>query len=372
KWGNPAAAQEGTATYYTGPVWSYYIPSAADQPNTFLMAEARDVKEVAKVSGGPPPLFRDMERLRRATDGDRHFTMLLYPPFLFNDDGEPLFAAERAKTRQPISWLLGDGLQAASVSLHFSGETYLEMRMLGSLDKEPFKLASELRDRMNQIPSSLEDYFILLTPPPYWKKLSFRVPSMINTLHANMRVGVESDQAILNAVLPPAAGHNLVLGGELLMASTPGAVVASAGPQAPAGGGGVKSVEDALQVKTTYSFDQQSLEFAMRDLAADVKDSTKFDFAIKIIGPDLEKDGITRNMSVRDFKQTDATVADILTALVMKTSTAKGPSEPDHKLVWVIAADPENPTKQIILITTRAAAALKKYVLPAPFVPKNA
>jgi hypothetical protein len=374
KWGGPAAAKEGAATYYTGAAWAYYIGTAPEDERTFLMGEARDVKEVAKARGASPVLFREMERLRRTTDADRHFTLLFYPQFLFNDDGEPLFAAERAKVRQPLAWLLGDNLQAAAASLHFGEELYFEMRMLGSLDKEPYKLASELKDRLNQVPSSLEDYFVLLTPPPYWKKLAFRYPAMVRDLHTNLRIGVESEQAVVNSVLPGSAAHNLVLGGELLVATAPGAAVVTTAPekQPP------KTIEEALQLKSTYQFASQSLEFAMRDLAVDVRDQAKgapFEFDIKIIGADLEKDGITRNQTVRDFDQKDKTIAEILTALVRKANpitTVKDPSELDQKLIWVIGPDPDNAGKTAILITTRAAAEAKKYKLPAPFVPKNA
>ena len=117
------------------------------------MGEARDIKDVAAAAGAPPALFREMERLRRTTDAERHFTLLLYPQFLFNDDGEPLFAAERAKVRQPLAWLLGDHLQAAAVSGHFGEEFYFELRMLSSLDKEPLQLAEELKGRLNQVPT---------------------------------------------------------------------------------------------------------------------------------------------------------------------------------------------------------------------------
>lgn len=375
KWGNPAEAKEGPSTYYTGPAWAYYISPAVGDDRSFLMGEAIDVKDVAKAGGAPPVLFREMERLRRTTDDLRHVTLLFYPQFLFNDDGEPLFAAERAKVRQPLSWLLGDHLQAAAVSLHFGGDFYFETRMLGSLDKEPYKLASELKERLNAIPTSLEDYFVALTPPPYWKKLAFRYPAMVRDLHSNMRVGVENEQAIVNSLLPGNAAHNLVLGGELLVSSAPGTATAVAAAE-PAQAG-PKTIEESLQLKTTYAFAQQSLEFAMRDLAADVRDQAKnapFQFEIKIIGADLEKDGITRNQSVRDFDQKDQTIADILTALVRKANpitTVKDPSEADQKLLWVVGPDPDSPNKQIILITTRAAAATKKYTLPAPFVPKG-
>jgi hypothetical protein len=88
----------------------------------------------------------------------------------------------------------------------------------------------------------------------------------------------------------------------------------------------------------------------------------------------LKIDGITRNQSIRDFKQENQTVADILTALVRKANpvtTVKDASEPDQKLVWVIGPDPESPGRQVILITTRAAAAAKKHQLPPPFVLKK-
>src|SRR5438105_8715734 len=116
-----------------------------------------------------------------------------------------------------------------------------------------------------------------------------------------MQSGVENEQAIINSVLPASAAHNLVLGAELLVSTAPGQAVIATGSAAS----GPKTIADALQLKTSYSFDQQSLEFAMRDLADDVKSNLKgapFEFAIKIIGDDLKLDGITRNQSIRDFK----------------------------------------------------------------------
>jgi eukaryotic-like serine/threonine-protein kinase len=378
KWAEymPAEAEEKSQKYYAGTKRAYYISAAPDDERTFAMGEAADIKEVAAVGGAAPQFVRDLERLRRTTDAERHCTLLFFPQFLVNDDGEPLFKDERAKIRQPLGWLLGDNLQAAAASLHCGDAFYLELRMLGSLDKEPYKLADELRTRMNEVPQAIESYIDGIFPPHYWSKLARRYPLMIGQLREQMRIGVENDQAIVNSVLPASAGHNLFLGGELLVSTAPGqaAVAGTATPQASAS---PKSIADALQVKTSYSFQQQSLEFAMRDLAEDVKGNLKgapFEFAIKILGDDLKIDGITRNQSIRDFKQENQTVADILTALVRKANpitTVKDPAEKDQKLIWVIGPDPENAGKQIILITTRAAATTKKYNLPAPFVAKK-
>jgi len=190
-----------------------------------------------------------------------------------------------------------------------------------------------------------------------------------------MRTGVDNETAMVNSVLPAAAAHNLVLGGELLVSTTPGQAVASAGPVASSSG--PKTIADALQLKTSFSFAQQSLEAAMIELENDVKGNLKgapFEFAVKIIGDDLKLDGITRNQSIRDFNQENQTVAEILTALVRKANpvtTVKDPSETDQKLVWLIGPDPDNPTNQIVLVTTRNAAKTKKYALPPVFVAKG-
>ena len=157
--------------------------------------------------------------------------------------------------------------------------------------------------------------------------------------------------AVLNSVLPTVAAHNLVLGGELLVSTAPGQTIVATSGSAPAASG-PKTVAEALQLKTSYSFAQQSLEFAMRDLADDVKGNLKnapFEFAIKIIGDDLKLEGITRNQSIRDFKQENQTVADILTALVRKANpvtTVKDPSEKDQKLVWLVGPDPDKPSQK--------------------------
>jgi eukaryotic-like serine/threonine-protein kinase len=374
KWGQPQEQKEGSATWYAGKEWAYFRSTDEQDKRTFLMALPVDVKEVAKTGGAPCALLRDVERLRRSIDGDRHLTVLFNPPFLFNDDGRPLFSGERAKVRPALAWFLGDGLQAGQVSMHFDSRFYFELRLLGSLDKERYALASEFRDRLKTVPTALEDYIDRVTPPAYWSKLARRYPLMVQALHSNMRVGVESDQAIVNSYLEGQAAHGLVLGGELLLASAPGAAVAAVGPTEPEG---AKTIEEVLALKTSMSFGSQSLEFAMRDIADDVRANllkgSPVEFDIKLIGKDMEKDGITRNQSITDFKQEDKTVAEVLTAMVMKANTPNqtDPSRPDQKLIWVVAPDPDKPARQIVLITTRAAAEREKYKLPAPFQPKS-
>lgn len=374
RWGKPAAVQENAQTYYSGPQWSYYVSPAEEDAGKFTIASAQDIKEVAAAAGAAPLMHRDIERLRRAGDSQRHVTLLFYPECLQNGGGKRYLAAAGAPVVPALSWLFGEDVLAASLSLHCDEEFYAELRALPSLDRDPARLADELTERLKAVPPAIEGYVDGLDPPQYWSRLARRYPLMIGQLAQQLRIGMENQQAIANSVLPLAAAHNLVLGGELLVSTGGSArVVAAAAPAAAS----PKTMEDALQLKTTYSFDQQSLEFAMRDLAEDVKGKlpgAPFEFAIKILGDDLKLDGITRNQSIRGFQQENQTVADILTALVRKANpvtTVKDPSEVDQKLVWVIGPDPEAAGKQVILITTRAAATTKKYNLPAAFVLKG-
>jgi hypothetical protein len=150
--------------------------------------------------------------------------------------------------------------------------------------------------------------------------------------------------------------------------------VAAAGPAEPAG---PKTIEEVLALKTSMSFGAQSLEFAMRDIADDVRANllkgSPVEFEIKLMGKDMEKDGITRNQTISDFKQENKTVAEVLTAMVMKANSPNvpDPAQPGQKLIWVVAPDPDKPQRQIVLITTRTAAEREKYTLPAPFQPKT-
>lgn len=146
--------------------------------------------------------------------------------------------------------------------------------------------------------------------------------------------------------------------------------------QAPAGAMAPGSIEEVLALKIKIKFDAQSLEFCMLDLLHQAQDAAKGspfaragkqELALKIIGPDLQMDGITRNMTVRDFQQ-EGTIAELLTALVLKANPAPGKSanDPEQKLLWVIGPNPDT-GKESILITTRAAATAKKYTLPNEF-----
>jgi serine/threonine protein kinase len=369
-WDNPPPIQKDGEVYYTVQGWSFYVPPAGGG-RVFVMGVKSDIEDVLQRKGGLPPLRRELEKLLQTSDADRQLSILFLPNFFFSD-GRELLRGNREKLRAPFSWFLGDQIQAGLLGLHLGRDFYGELRLVGTLDLEPIRLAEQLQERLEQIPRGIERYLGTVGLNPYWQPLALKFPGMVRILHQQTRIGFDRDQAILNFSLPAAAAHNLVLASELALASTPGQLVTT-GTDPPAT---PLTIDDALAHRMDLAFPAQPLEFAIRDLAQEVRDalpSLPFEFRIKIIGADLELDGITRNQQIRDFKEQAKPVSELLTNLVMRANpitTVKDPSEPDQKLIWVVAPDPEVPAETIVLVTTRQGAEKKGYTLPPPFVAK--
>jgi hypothetical protein len=365
RWGNPPS--QGDSAIYSAHGWSFYVPH--DAPGTFLMGSATEIEEVAKNPHAKPLLGLAMERLLRISDSQRHASVLFAPHFLFND-AQKIFAGDLERIQKPFQEFLGDGLNAVLASAQFGDQCFVEMRLYGTLDREKGKLASQLRDRLARLPDQIENYVAKLVPHPYWRKLALRFPPMIRFLHQYTRVGAEDGHAIINAVLPGVGAPNLLAASELALVSQPGATYAAESNPAKRA---IGSLQELLEYKLNLSFPQQSLDFAMRDVATDVRDELPdlpFPFDIKLLGKDLEGNGITQNQQIRDFEAHDKPLKEILTALVMKANpitTVKAPNEADQKLIWVVGPDPANPSQNCILITTRDAAAQKGYTLPDVF-----
>ena len=103
-----------------------------------------------------------------------------------------------------------------------------------------------------------------------------------------------------------------------------------------------QSLDELLTRRLSIQLGQESLETVLQVIEEEVRVRYRdlpFNFSIHILGNDLQADGITRNQPIRDFAQQDQTLAEILTALVMKANpvtTVRSPSEPAQRLVWAI------------------------------------
>ena len=298
------------------------------------------------------------------------------PGFLYNSlfrDGREYYFGDAGKVRRPLEWLLAEQVKACMISMQFHNPFYLELRGSGHVSRDSLALAEGLRSRLREVPDRIEAHFEKIYPSPYWRRVALRIPAMVRFIASRLRVGVEDDQAVVNVVLPQSAAHNLAFAGQmLLMGELTGGVVDKPPPPPQ----GPQTLEELLDARFNLSFDQKSLEFVMRDFAADIREtypSLPFPFDIAIIGTDLQLNGITRNQQIADFKVENETVSQILTKLVRRANpitTVTDPSELDQKLIWVIGPAPDDPNKQVLLITTRDAAKLNNYSLPLAFQPK--
>lgn len=409
-WQEPVGTAGDAGVVYKSDSLSYYVPTAntpaagapaaagaaptpvgnaasgevapGDAVIEFALGGAEDMQDVADRRGVAPTMRSAFAKLAEWSDAEQQLTLLVTPFDLDNKffrDGRNFYFGDPIKVREPLAWLLGEGLEAVQVSLHVDDSLlYVESRLLPEAELKPVDLAARLREHVGELRPRLLEYLARLTPGPYWSKFAFQFPAMLQQLTDHTRIQVEGqrnqEQVVMNAILPGIAAHNLAFGLEMTLASTPGAAVA-AGPttvaEAPP-----KTLEELLTRKVTVIFDQQSLEASMKAIVAETKAvyELPFEFDIKLIGGDLEKNGITRNQQIRNIAERDKPIHEILTTFVMRANpvtTVKTPDELDQKLIWVIGPDPDDPSRTLVLITTRDAAAAKQYKLPAAFVPKQ-
>lgn len=291
-------------------------------------------------------LPRDLEMLVGMLDADRHVTLFGSPHYLLNK-GRPVLAGPLAKLAEPIDHLFGESLQAAGLSLHFGDSFYAELDAVATLDVPAATLAPALAERVDQIPTHVEEYCAALNADPYGRALVMRLPGMIRELSAELRTAPEGPGAVLNAYLPQHAAHNLALAAELALAQTPGAAVAAvaAGP-----GAGAATPQDALgklQKKMTLTFVKDNLERSIQMVSEEIG------VPMEILGNDLQLEGITKNQSF-GLEERDKTADAILQTILAK-------SNPDGKLVYIVVK--EN-GEEVIKITTRAAVEKRGDKLP--------
>ncbi|MEX2026846.1 MAG: hypothetical protein WEH44_06085, partial [Pirellulaceae bacterium] len=174
---------------------------------------------------------------------------------------------------------------------------------------------------------------------------------------------VEDNRAILRAYLPAPAGHNLLMAGELVLAqSAETGVTARERPSISE----PLNIRQRLQRPTTLRFSRDTLEAAPQMLAEDLG------VEIVTLGRDLQLEGITKNQSF-GLNEQDRPAEEILVEILRQANpdkTATGPADPRQKLVYVLTTDASS-GKEVIHVTTRAAALARGDELPVVFIGKN-
>jgi hypothetical protein len=347
---------------------AYFVPS--NNRKTLIVAPEESIADIIALAGEPPPFRRDVERIVSHTDADRDVTIICTPNSLFSE-GRNLFAGELPKVREPLFWFLGDELSAVALSAHWDDNFFYEIVAVPTLETSPERAARILSDRLREESGTVKRHISSQRASEYSAEVVSRFPAMLETLAQYSRSGFDKDCAVVRGYLPVAAGHNLLLAGELTLAeaSSQGRPVADFDRLSPgnatspdtAGNEKKSSVRERLKYVTSLRFGRETLEAALDQLSKDVG------IGIVIRGQDLQAEGITKNQQFGidvENKPAEEILVEIL-RLANPDKTATGPNDEKQKFVYVVR--PGDDGEEQIVVTTRAAAAARGDELPEVF-----
>jgi len=374
-WGQPDEIQlPSNRKLFAGDddAWCFIdMPDAdsTDVPLKFVFGEPRVVQQVVQ-DNGIVALPEALDRLARRTDRQRHATLLALANALVNENARGMWGQWSERLIPALRLRMPDEVRAFSVGLHVDDGEYVEFNVDHSADISSEDLAVELRETIAEALSKVEQFSQSLARTEYWQRLQNRFGLMLQELNTAVRWDTEFGHLIGNAWLPPNAAQNLLSGSELTMTFS-NSIAVTEQEQLPS------SIEELLATKRSLNVtNPPDLNVLLSDIRAEIMDDYPglgFSFQIKLMGSDLQKDGITQNQRPGPLAIVDQPLSAILTQIMTSANpdkTISGPADPNCKLVWVLAKDPEDEANKAILITTRAAAKEKDYSLPSVFVEK--
>ena len=354
----------------------YFLPTQdKTKCKAFVLGKKQRVQEVVRARGFTG-WSGTLQRLSGWIDADQHFTFLFLRPALFNDEGQWLMGEQLSNFNRQLALLMDDQIRGGLLSLHLDDGTYTEFTLDRNSDIKASELKSRVDSQFRTARDQIAKYFNSAPPADYWDPVRIKAPLMFANIYQNLRVSVEYGEVTGNCWLPPMAAHNLIAVAELATSFTAGTPTSSPTQSTPrkipASLTELLKLPRDLTVNTNP--DMNILLSNIRQEVIDDYGGLPFEFNIRLLGNDLSKEGITQNQRPSDFEMKQTSLEDILTQIMVRCNPKKdisGPSDPDCKLVWVLAEDPNSPGNQAVLITTRAAVEARGDQLPAAFQTKN-
>lgn len=351
----------------------YFPPSSnATQISKYAVGSLDAIRDIASNDGAPIVLPRNLAALWEGIGEQPSFALLAAPNFFFAD-GRSILEQFAIQWREPLKQLLVPDASGVMLRMEYRDSWYGELGLSPGGGVTSLALQAKIQEHLARLPSAAEQFLVNASPHPSWRLLAIRFPAMVRALQSMTRTGVVKGNVHLNFYLPKEAAPNLLLASWL--ASNTTTAPATGSPTTVTPSNALTTLEQLIQHKFSIRFGQESLEMAgesIRDQFNASLPAGSLPLEIVLLGGDLELDGITQNQQIRDFLHEDQTLSFVLDDLVRRANpdrTATELSQLAQKLVWVIGADPNNPGKQVVLITTRTQANEKKYTLPAQFVP---
>ena len=333
----------------------------------FAVGKLQRIREVADNNGGTIPLVRSMQTLWNQTSRENDLVAMVTPNFLFADGREMVLATVPQFQAAMKRWLIPD---VAAVSLSFNIDDngfYAELREVPSGGATSATILKSLRQSIQSWPQWADQFILDSVPDASWRLLATRLPLMLRFVADQTRSTIDDDTVVASCYLPVDAASQVSLATFLAMNTASDGQSGSQSPVAK-----TMTIAQMLDHPMSISFLQLSLQFSMDAVAEEFQLSLPEGIKapkIRIIGGDLEKDGITQNQQIRGFECDALPLRDVLTQLVRKANpdaTATSSHDPNQKLIWVIHPLNQSAAETEILITTRAAAS-GQYELPQEF-----
>ena len=371
--GEVATPDETTSDGAIAPNSTTDVPLVDEQlvnrPVKFLIGQNEFVRSVADLGFGYP-ISGSIKTLQKSSDEQRDLNLIFLRPSLFNDQGQNWMGENLSVFNRQLSELIPDEVGGGMLSFHADSGDYFEVTLDRRVDIEAEELETRIQTGISQRLQTLVALTERIPPSEHWQALQNRFGEMLSSVTGDFRWVSGGRQLTGNVWLPPMASHNLIATSELVAAFQRTAVDPDATQQQVP-----QSLAALLQEKRDLDIaNPPDLNVLLADLEQEINDdysSLPFQWRIVLLGADLEKDGITKNQRPGPLKLQQKSFTEILTSIVVSANPDKditGAADPNCKLIWVVAQDPDNADQQAILITTRAAAKEKSYQLPDPFV----
>lgn len=372
-WGSPVQAANADYLLDDDGIAYRFLEAGNDETvATVLIGSEQRMIESLELDG-TSSLEGPMKKLAGWADRERHFNVLFLRTALFNDEGQQLMSGVLAGLNRQAAVVVDVSIRGGLFSMHACEDgTYLELRVDRTLDLKADEAVEWVQETLKTTRDRAAKYLQTFPAGEFWDPVRQRFDNMLTEAVRNTRVAIEDREAVANCWLPPLAIHNLVAASELTL-SMAGTAQAENAVQSvkrtPANLMELLATPRDLTVSTS-----PDLILLLDGLQTEIRDeypSLPFEFTIRLMGKDLGAEGITQNQRPNDFSLQQKPLSDILTEIMVQANPDKnisGPSDPNCKLVWVVADDPDKAGKPMILITTRKAASENSYSLPDAFV----
>lgn len=367
--GSPVEVQVGEMSMFVKESRGILFSSSESGIHRFAFGSKEFVQQAAEANG-INVLSGTFKNLIARSDADRHFNFVFLRPALFNELGQDFMSGQMSTFNRQLDLFLQDEIRGAIVSFHLDDGNYFEIVVDQTADLESKDLKTSLEKRLRVFRDDTAQFLASIPANSYWDKVRVRYDNMLADVYRNLRWKVEYNQVVGNCWLPPMAAHNLIAGSELVTAFSYGTTAPQNAAKKTAPANLLALLESRRDLNVTTNPDLNVLLNGIRNEIVDEYGQLPFNFEIKLVGNDLQKEGITQNQRPGDFQMQDKSLGEILTEIMVRCNPDKnisGPNDPNCKLVWAVGPNPNSPDQIAILITTREGVQNRKLELPDVF-----